>query len=154
LEDGRLIVYSDTVRMIGDHPWGTGLNTYEDVFRRYQTYRPGLLFDHAHNDYLEIIAEWGLLPAAIFWGGIAFVLLKSSRVFIESDSSEVRGILLACIGSILSIMLHSLVDFNLQIPSNALLFYALVGVALATSSMRVDKVLLRDGATYEIAGHR
>ncbi len=42
-----------------------------------------------------------------------------------------RGILLACTGAIFSILVHSFTDFNLQIPSNAMLFFTFVGISLA-----------------------
>jgi len=133
LQDGRLMVFRDTLRLIAAHPLGIGVNSYQDVFRKYQTYKPELLFDHAHNDYLETAAEWGFIPAAVFWSFVGSVLFKAMRAFIEFDSPEKQGILLACIGSIFSILVHSLVDFNLQIPSNAILFCSFVGIAFAVS---------------------
>jgi O-antigen ligase len=131
LREGRLTLFSDTARMIRDNPFGVGVGNYEDRFREYQTVYPNLLFDHAHNDYLETAAEWGVPAAILFWVFVACVLFRAVRLFIRVESPEQRGILLACIGGIFSILVHSLTDFNLQIPSNALLFFTLIGTALA-----------------------
>jgi O-antigen ligase len=131
LREGRVLVFADTIRMIKANPLGIGIGRYQDVFRQYQTYRPELLFDHAHNDYLETIAEWGLPIAITFWVSLFFLLYRSVRAFFTVSLIEQRGALLACIGAILSILVHSLTDFNLQIPSNAMLFFTFVGIGSA-----------------------
>ncbi len=130
LREGRMIVYRDSLKMIAENPWGVGVDGYRDVFRQYQTFRPELLFDHAHNDYLETAAEWGVLPAAAFWIFVMGVLVQSVRTFLRASSPEPLGILLASSGAIFAILVHSLADFNLQIMSNAMLFCMFVGVAI------------------------
>jgi O-antigen ligase len=135
LREGRLLVFRDVIRMIQENPWGVGIGNFQDRFREYQTFRPDVLFDHAHSDYLETAAEWGLPIAATFWAFLIFVVIRGVRLFVSASSPEQRGILLACSGAILSILIHSLADFNLQIPSNAMLFFSFVGISLGT---RVD----------------
>jgi putative inorganic carbon (HCO3(-)) transporter len=134
LREGRMIVYRDSLKMIADNSWGVGVDGYRDVFRQYQTFRPGLLFDHAHNDYLETAAEWGVVPAVAFWALVIGVLIQSIRTFLSVASPERRGILLASSGAIFAILVHSLTDFNLQILSNAMLFCIFVGIALTAIS--------------------
>jgi O-antigen ligase len=119
--------------MISESPQGVGVGHFQDRFRQYQTFHPEYLFDHAHNDFLETIAEWGIPAAVGFWGFIMFVLVSAVRTFLGPGPSETRGILLACIGAIFSILVHSLADFNLQIPSNAMLFFTFIGIAAAYS---------------------
>lgn len=131
LLDGRLLVFQDVIRMIRANPWGVGVGNFQNTFRAYQTFRPDLTFDHAHNDYLETAAEWGLFVAAVFWAFLFFVVVRAIRAFAYLESPGQRGILLACIGAMFSILVHSLADFNLQIPSNAMLFFTLVGISLA-----------------------
>jgi O-antigen ligase len=134
VNEGRLVIFSDTIRLIRAHPWGIGIENYRDIFRRYQTWHPELLVDHSHNDYLETAAEWGILPAAGFWIGIVILVFKGFRRFVETQSVERAGILLASLGAVISILLHSLTDFNLQIPSNAMIFCAHLGVLAAINS--------------------
>ena len=134
LREGRILVYQDTIKMILAHPMGTGTGSYEDRFREYQTFRPDLLFDHAHNDYLETAVEWGVPIAVAFWLCIALAWLRAVRLFLSIQSPEQRGILLACIGAMTSILIHSLADFNLQIPSNSMLFFGFIGMSLSVPS--------------------
>lgn len=138
LEEGRMIVFRDTARMIAANPWGVGSGNYRDHFRKYQTFKPELLFDHAHNEYLETTAEWGIPTAVAFWVFIYFVLFRCVRAFLGIRSPERRGILLACMGAIFSILVHSLMDFNLQIPSNAILFFSFVGIGLGMAKADPD----------------
>jgi O-antigen ligase len=142
IRDGRMIVFQDTVRMIAAHPWGVGPGKYQDVFRQFQTFRSDLLFDHAHNDYLETTAEFGLPLAILLWGGIGLILYRLIRTFLATTSSSNTGILMSCIGSVIGILIHSLTDFNLQIPVNAMLFSMFLGIGLATSRSEKDPSLL------------
>jgi O-antigen ligase len=139
LNEGRLPVFRASLRLIVDNPWGVGVDRYRDVFRQYQTVRLNFLYDHAHNDYLESAAEWGVIPAVLFWSFVIGILVRSVQVFVRNDNLEGRGILLAGSGAMFSILLHSLTDFNLQIPSNAMLFSILAGVALAFASGRSSR---------------
>src|SRR5439155_1523621 len=95
LREGRLIVFRDATRMIQANPFGVGAGNFQDMYRKYQTFHPDLLFDHAHNDYLETAAEWGVPLAVAFWSFIFFVVVRCVRMFVAIDSPEQRGILLA-----------------------------------------------------------
>ena len=143
----RLTVFADTIRMIRDNPLGIGPGAYADQFRRYQSADHALLFDHAHNDYLETAAEWGLPVAVAVWAFVFLVFARAIRAFLATRQRERRGILLAVIGGILSILVHSLADFNLQIPSNAMLFSAYIGIAAAA----IEGWGLRDAASERAA---
>jgi O-antigen ligase len=134
LLQGRGVVYADTLKMIAAHPFGIGFGEYRDTFRQYQTLRPDLLLDHAHNDYLETTAEWGILPAALLWVAVFIIFGRAFRSFLRTQSVERTTILIASMGAIFSILLHSLTDFNLQIPANAMLFFLFVGIAAQASS--------------------
>lgn len=131
LREGRMLVFRDTLAMIAANPLGVGSGNFEDTFRAYQTYRPDLLFDHAHNDYLETAAEWGVPFAAMFWFFIILIVIRNIRLFMVINSPEARGILLAAVGAIFSMLVHSLADFNLQIPVNAMLFCVFLAISLS-----------------------
>jgi len=132
--DRRISMYRDTWRIVADHPWtGTGLGTLQTTFPRYESYYDGRLVDHAHNDYLEMTADTGLLGLMSMLG---FIIVVAWRGLTNLRAARDRkrqalycGSLTACAG----LLLHSLLDFNLHIPSNALLFLLLA--AMATSTM-------------------
>jgi O-antigen ligase len=85
--------------------------------------------DHAHNDYLELLAETGLAGFAILiW--FLVVVFRSSIKKLKEGANDVNALAaLAAILGITGILIHSLMDFNLQIPANAAFFYSLCTMA-------------------------
>jgi O-antigen ligase len=129
----RITMYWDTWHIFRGHPWvGTGLGTFAVIYPQYASfYNQGSIVNHAHNDYLELLAETGLIGGLcglsfivfLFWRGLANVQIAERRL--------VRGIRAGSLTACAGLLLHSLVDFNLHIPSNALIFLLLA--CLATS---------------------
>ncbi len=127
--EARLSFLTDTLRLLRQSPWfGTGLGTFEDSFRRYQSSMLEFTVEHAHNDYAEFAAETGLVGAALFFLPIFYLLGKMIISFLDDPRRYRRAITLGCIGSTLAILIHSFVDFNLQIPANALIFATVLGI--------------------------
>jgi len=128
----RVSIYQDTWRMVLDRPWfGTGLGTLVAVYPRYASFYNGLTVDHAHNDYLELLAETGIVGGLL---GLSFIGLLFLRGFsvLKSERNPfaratIAGSLTACAG----LLLHGLVDFNFHIPSNCLTFLLLSCIATA-----------------------
>jgi len=130
VEHIRFVTYTDTLRMIADRPFlGVGPGMYRWEFRPYQTLDAAGWWTHAHNDYLESAAEWGIPLAILFWGFVGWKLWRSVRVFFDSRDPWKQGIALGCAGAIFSILVHSLVDFNLQIPANWAVFCIILGLS-------------------------
>lgn len=135
--DQRVSMARDTTRIFRDHLWvGTGLGTLETVFPRYQTDYNGRIVDHAHDDYLELLAETGVIGGLL---GLAFIALLFRQGIANLNSREREfertfhaGALAACA----ALLVHSFVDFNLHIPSNALLFLLLATLASADRRLR------------------
>ena len=127
----RVTVWKGVVKMIQDHPLlGTGPGTFATVFTQYQP--PGFASRYfmAHNDYLHFISELGLLFFAIIvW--MIIVLYKNGFQKLKNPSRLVRGITIGAMSGITAILIHSIVDFNLHIPANALLFTVLAAFVAA-----------------------
>jgi len=133
-DEGRVAVWRATLRMIADHPWfGTGQGTFIWAF---PSYRPGDLsmwgiWDHAHDTILELAADMGV-PLAILvaagWLVIFTVLIHGIRVRRRDLLIPISAFAVAMIA-----VLHSLIDFSLQIPGYSIPTLALVGAGLAQS---------------------
>ena len=127
--EGRVVIWKDAIRLIRDYPLiGTGLGTFGTAIRRYQTGFVDLNLGHAHNDYLEFASDTGLLGAALLFLPILYLFFKMIMGFLDDTRSFRRSVTLGCIGSILALLIHSVTDFNLQIPANALIFAVVLGI--------------------------
>jgi O-antigen ligase len=117
--------------IVRDHPlFGSGLGTLIVAYPRYENVYDGRVVDHVHDDYMELLAEGGLAGAVC---GLAFLLLlyRLARKGLESEQGHFsRALHAGAILALSGLLLHSFVDFNLHIPSNALLF--LLQAQLAT----------------------
>jgi O-antigen ligase len=131
----RASMRQDTWRIFLDHPWtGTGLGTIQTVFPAYETLYDGKVVNHSHNDYLEAMAETGVAGAACCAAFLAILFYLSLRQLLQVDKPFAAALhlsgLVACVGFIV----HSLVDFSLHIPANAVLFFLMAH--LATGEIR------------------
>jgi len=127
--EGRMATWKDALPLVRDYPVvGTGLGTFALGFRRYQTGLVSFFVDHAHNDYLEFAADTGLLGAALLLLPILYLLAKMIASFFNDTRRYRRAVTLGCIGSTLALLIHSVTDFNLQIPANALIFAVVLGI--------------------------
>jgi len=119
----RASMFRGAAHIFLDHPIkGCGLGTLVDVFPAYENAYDGRLVDHAHNDYIEGLAETGLLGG--FCGAVFLWELyrKGRKNFLAEQGHFSRGLHGAAIMAVCGLLLHSFVDFNLQIPANALFF--------------------------------
>lgn len=144
----RLAIWRDTVGLIQARPLlGSGLGTFAQTYTQLQTTEVTRYVDHAHNDYLEFAAELGLIGAGLLFGLIIFALARMISGFYRAERSRHRFLLLGCAGSVLAILFHSMADFNLQIPANALVFAAILGLGCAASGTVVRKEAYREDRT-------
>jgi len=128
--DTRLQIWQETIRLIGAYPLvGCGVGGYESCMMRYQTTAHGYTVDFAHNDYLQVAAEQGI-PGLLIWLALGALVTRSLwKVISRTTWREERYRSLACLGALAAISLHSLVDFNLHIPANAMTLAWIGGVA-------------------------
>jgi O-antigen ligase len=137
----RRDIWSATSHLIKDHPYiGVGIGAFQFAFTRYDQSSGTQRVEQSHNDYLQIVADAGLIGGLIT---LVFVILLFARGFsaAQTHNREKRAITLGALAGCFAIAIHSFVEFNLQITSNAQLFLALV--ALATPERK------RQGTHYE-----
>jgi O-antigen ligase len=127
----RVLVWGGVMHMMGDHPLlGIGPGTFPIVFTQYQP--PGFAsrYFYAHNDYLHFTSEVGL-PLIVIISWMVIALYRKGFKKLKDPSRLVRGTTLGAMSGITAILFHSISDFNLHIPANALLFTVLVAIVVA-----------------------
>ena len=131
----RLTMTKDCLRMFSQRPlWGWGLGAFPTVYPGYRSFYTNLFINEAHNDYAQLLVETGLLGFGLMvWFLVTMYrhgLPTSRRWEFTWDGALSLAALLGCTG----ILIHSFVDFNLQIPANAALFYVLCALAASEPS--------------------
>jgi O-antigen ligase len=126
----RISIWRDTLHLIHQHPLlGTGLGTFSVAYTSVQTAFPNLLVDHAHCDYLEVVSELGVPGGVLVFASIVWILVRAVRRYRKAEDRFDTAVCLGCIGSVVAILVHSLADFNLYIPANALVFSITLALA-------------------------
>lgn len=135
--DIRVMIDRDSLHMFAKRPvLGWGLGTFADVYPQFRSFYTNQLVNRAHNDYLELLTDTGILGFGI---GIWFLVaaLRPAIRKARTWSGDVNGsVALAALLGISGILVHSFVDFNLQIPANAMLFYVVCALAAADTRFR------------------
>jgi O-antigen ligase len=133
--ENRLDISKDSLRMFSKRPFiGWGLGTFPTVYPRYRSFYTNLFVNEAHNDYVQLLTETGLLGFGLMLWFLVRVyrhgLPTSRRWEFKWDGALSLAALLGCTG----ILVHSFLDFNLQIPANAAFFYVLCALAASELS--------------------
>jgi len=128
--ESRDNVYGYVIEEINDYKVvGTGLGSFYSVFPKYRKRDIPGYYDHVHNDYLEFTSETGLIGLCLLSMIVLWSLMKAILSQKHRRDPLMRGLSFAAIMVMLALMIHSTVDFNLQIPANAATFNVIMAIA-------------------------
>lgn len=137
IQDGRTTLYADTLGIIKDFPLvGAGFGTFVDVYPSYQTIVTDRVFEHAHNDYLELLTDGGVLGFALGVWFVGTIVLHGWRRAIRRRDRYAVLVGIGALTSIGALLMHSVVDFNLQNGAIGLYFFFLCGLLVAVVNTR------------------
>lgn len=130
----RVDVAWATLRLAIAHPFlGSGLGAYADAFPAVKHGHGDVRTTHAESDVLEFLAEGGLAGLAVL-AGLGFAIARGLTDRLAHGRNSLRkGLALSAAAAAGALVIHSLVDFNLRLPANALAFVCLLGLASAPS---------------------
>ena len=129
--EGRFAIYAATIRAAIEFlPFGSGLSTFASVFPRFQSGVFGGYIDYAHNDYLQLFMEVGLAAPVIVALLLATYAMRMGELLQRDRARSFTVLQIAAGVGLLPMILHSLFDFALHMPANAMWFATLAGVML------------------------
>jgi O-antigen ligase len=145
----RFHIWSTTTKMIADNmPFGVGLGAFPAVYPRYDTSSGFERVEQAHNDYLQLVSDGGIVGAIL---GLFFLylLIRQGRQAVAIDNGLRHGIAIGALAGVIAVLVHSLFDFVLHVTAVSLLFLMLLAM-LAASSRKYDD----DVTDFDHAGRR
>ncbi|MEW6594352.1 MAG: O-antigen ligase family protein [Thermodesulfobacteriota bacterium] len=134
----RFDYWQDTLSLIRDF-WSTGVGfgAFADLYPAYRTIAGTLVLDHAHNDYLELLAEGGavgFLLVAWFWAAFLRANLRTIR---QRRDRYAIYLFWAAMAGVAAFLLHGFTDFSGHLGANGLYLSFLAGVAVAAAHTRM-----------------
>lgn len=128
----RLTIDRDCLRMFLKKPvLGWGLGTFPIVYPQFRSFYTTFFVNQAHNDYLQLLVETGIAGLAIAVWFFAVVLRRTAAKLKDWNETSTGALTAAAMLGCVGILVHSFLDFNLQIPANAAIFYVLCAVLAA-----------------------
>lgn len=139
INDGRLHIWQDCAPMIRDFFFtGAGFGTFIHTYPQYSTISSTSIFDHAHNDYIELFTDGGIIAFLLAaWFVITILIHGFQKLRIRRDHYSILFII-AGLTSIFSLLLHSVTDFNMHNGANGLYFFFLCGILISAGNTRLQ----------------
>ncbi len=138
--ESRLDFWKDTGNIISHFTLtGSGMGTFSHVYPIFRTVTSNWFLTHAHNDYLELLAEGGIIGfclAALF---LITFFYKTYTVFSKRRDAFSIYLYMGCATGMVSILFHSMTDFNTHIGANGLWFFFLAGLGVSAANTGLRK---------------
>lgn len=133
-------VFGYAIPLLREKPLvGQGAGSFEAVYPKYPGEDIRLHFDHAHNDFIQFVVEFGLLGTLPLAAFLLLALFHALRALWQQESIYRSGVGFGAAVGILSLLIHSSTDFNLQIPANAATLVAVCAIAVLAGSHSKDR---------------
>jgi O-antigen ligase len=133
----RTTINKDSLEMFQRKPLlGWGLGTFPTAYPQFRTFYTNFFVNEAHDDYAQLLVEMGLAGVAVMLWFVVLVYRGAFRRLADWTNDINAAVALACVLGVTGILVHSFVDFNLQIPANAAWFYVLC--TLAASQVPIE----------------
>lgn len=128
-------IWRDTLELFGSSPvLGVGLGAFQTAYTAYSDGDGSKVVNAAHNDYLQALAETGIVGGLVTLWFIIATMVAIKRG-IKARDPHTAAMALASGAGLIALLVHSVFDFNLQLPSNALLFLLLSAVSSTAQAL-------------------
>jgi len=136
--DIRLMLWQDSLRIFSDFfLMGTGFGTFIHIYPLYKTLSTDAILDHAHNDYIELLTDGGIIGFTLAaWFILVIIIHGWKKIQYRSDRYAIL-LSIGALSGIISILIHSVTDFNMHNGANGLYFFFLCGLLVSAGNTRI-----------------
>jgi len=136
-QEARPLIWQDSINIIKDFPVsGTGWGTFGNIYSTYRTYLEENFAYHAHNDYIETLANGGIVSLVLIGWFLGAVFTQIRKSLARRRDTYAVYLTWGSLSGILAIIIHSVTDFNFQNGANGLYFFFLLALAVSASHTR------------------
>ena len=141
--NGRFHFWSVALKIFAAYPiFGAGLDAFGTAFTQFDTWNGTFRIEQAHNDYLQILADGGIVGFILVAAFIFLLFRQSWRNVARMSEGFGRAAAVGALAGCAGILFHSFFDFPLRTPANALVFLILVAltqVQIPTSKVKSSR---------------
>jgi len=138
--ESRLDFWEDTCGIIKNFKLtGAGMGTFPHIYPLHRSFKSERFLSHAHNDYLELLAEGGIIAFLIAACFLLTLFYKTYKIFSKRRDAFSIYLYIGCITAMVSILLHSFTDFNMHIGANGLWFFFIGAIAISSANTGMRK---------------
>lgn len=136
----RTHIWNVSLEVIKNYfPFGTGLGGFASAYTKYDTFSGIERVEQAHNDYLQILTDTGLI-GLIIAAFFVFLLFKTGLRNIKSPNIYRRGVAIGALTGCFGILIHSIFDFVLHTTAITYLFTTLTALVVLSGTDFIDDV--------------
>lgn len=138
ITEGRLLVWIDCAPLIRDFLFtGSGFGTFLNIFPQYSTLPTSVIYDHAHNDYIELLTDGGIVGFLLAASFVVTVFYNGLRKLAIRREPYSMFLIMGGLTGIFALLIHSITDFNMHNGANGLYFFFLCGILVSAGNTRI-----------------
>lgn len=133
----RFPIWEDVLPLIRDF-WltGSGFGTFIAVFPQYKSLPGQAIFDHAHNDYLELLSDGGVIGFILAAWFVVAVLRAGWKAIGRRRDRYARLVGIGALSGIVGMLIHGISDFNMHNGADGLYFFFFCGLLVSAGNTR------------------
>lgn len=136
----RLDFWKDSQNIIANYKLtGSGMGTFSHIYPLHRSLKSESFLAHAHNDYLELLVEGGIISFSVAALFLLTLFYKTYKVFAKRRDAFSIYIYIGSITAMVSILFHSFTDFNMHVGANGLWFFFIAGIAVSAANTGMRK---------------
>lgn len=138
---GRTEIWNVSLQIMKDNlPFGAGLGAYSVAYTPYDTYNGLMRVEQAHNDYLQVLTDAGLV-GLIIGAAFLFLLFKTGLKNVDTKNTFRRGVAIGALAGCFAVLVHSFFDFVLHTTAVSVLFLTLMALVVVSGRQFADDVV-------------
>jgi len=157
MSSGRLDIWNTAIEGWKLYPIkGAGIESFQFLSRQLDHRYEKDFWYNAHNDYLQILAELGIIGLALYLSIIVAVVLSIYQISKKIENKQIFLMYFGVFLGVLSFFIHEVVDYHLYIPGTVLLAFIYISIIVSAKplpnlQLKIPSVILHNNSLSKLA---